>query len=219
MKCSNCNHEYDDNINFCPLCGYVQETIIVESQDAQNGGQTQQGGGDAQWQNNAQPNQDNNAQWQGNPQPNQDNAQWQNNAQPNHGNNAPRQDNPPRQDAPPHHQHEHHQHSALPPQVVTGGELQSARNNATASLVCGILAFVIPFVGVILAIVALVLGNSARRRLPESERSVASAGFILGIVSLVFSIIVIAMVLWLVGVMVVTSSSIIDYLDPYYWRY
>ncbi len=188
MKCSKCNHEYDDNLGFCPLCGYVKETVIVSAPPA---AQENRGKGD-----NTQQNEQQNPNFQS-------------------------QEAPP----PPNHNHGHshdghgNNHGAPPTQVVQTEDIRSARNNATASLVCGILALVIPFIGVILAIIALVLGNSARKRLPENETSVAAAGFILGIVSLVFSIIVIIAVLSLIGMAFFTASSIGSYLDPYYWNW
>ncbi|MHA1414479.1 MAG: hypothetical protein ACTSO4_17910 [Promethearchaeota archaeon] len=50
----------------------------------------------------------------------------------------------------------------------------------TLALVFGILGFVVPFVGIIFAILAIVYG----------EKGMATAGLILGIISLVISIIV-----------------------------
>ena len=66
---------------------------------------------------------------------------------------------------------------------------------AIGALVCGILSIaggLIPFVGFftsILAIVAVVLGIIARKKLPEGQRGMATAGLILGIVGVVFSVI------------------------------
>jgi len=98
--------------------------------------------------------------------------------------------------------------------------LSIARGNSTAALVCGILGFIVPFAGIVLAIVAIVLGNSARKVLPESERTVASAGFILGIASLVYSIVLVILVLWMLGVLFLVSAQGFDYgYAPYYSYY
>jgi len=58
----------------------------------------------------------------------------------------------------------------------------------TLALVFGILGFVVPFVGIIFAILAIVYGKAAKDD-PE-EKGMATAGLILGIISLVISIIV-----------------------------
>ncbi len=102
------------------------------------------------------------------------------------------------------------------------GDLSIARSNSTAALVCGVLGFIIPLAGIVLAIIAIVLGNSARKRLPAAERTVASAGFTLGIAALIYSIILLIVVLWVVGVLLLVSSSYMDpwsygYDVPYYW--
>ncbi|MGQ4876426.1 MAG: DUF4190 domain-containing protein [Promethearchaeia archaeon] len=57
----------------------------------------------------------------------------------------------------------------------------------TLALVFGILGFVVPFVGIIFAILAIVYGKAAKDD-PE-EKGMATAGLILGIISLVVSII------------------------------
>jgi hypothetical protein len=91
--------------------------------------------------------------------------------------------------------------------ITQRNSLSIARGNSTAALVCGILGFIVPFAGIVLAIVAIVLGNSARKVLPESERTVASAGFILGIASLVYSIVLVILVLWMLGVLFLVSAQ------------
>ncbi len=93
-------------------------------------------------------------------------------------------------------------------------ELRGARGNATASLVCGILGFVVPVVGIVLAIIAMVLGLSAKKRLPENERGMASAGSVLGLVGLVFSIIALIFMLWFVSYL---TFALLSAFTPYYW--
>ena len=93
----------------------------------------------------------------------------------------------------------------------SAADLRGARNNATAALVCGILGFFIPFIGIVLSIVAIVLGSSAKKRLPESEAGMANAAFILGIISLIFSIIVVIFFISMLGMAFMTAASIMDY--------
>ncbi len=171
MKCSKCNHEYNDSLGFCPMCGYV-ETAAPESGE---------------------------------------NPSRQMVHEPV-GNEAPKQQPaqvpPPVQQQAPQQQMPQQQYSS---QQVADAELASARSNATAALVCGVLGFVIPFVGVVLAIIAVVLGGAAKKKLPDAEKAVASAGFILGMISLIFAILSIVVIVGLIG-MAFTAAS---YLSPY----
>lgn len=85
------------------------------------------------------------------------------------------------------------------------------------------MGFIIPLAGIVLAVIAIVLGNSARKKLSAAERPVASAGFALGIASLIYSIILLIVVLWVVGVLLLMSSGYMNpwsygYDMPYYWQ-
>ena len=61
------------------------------------------------------------------------------------------------------------------------------QGQGTAALVCGICAFVVPFVGFILAIIAVALGAAAKRS--GSTSGQATAGLVLGIVGLASQVI------------------------------
>lgn len=68
---------------------------------------------------------------------------------------------------------------------------QPVRTNgkAVASLVLGILSIAIPYIGFILGIIGIVLGNRAKRIIDkgnESGRGLAVAGFVCSIVGLCF---------------------------------
>lgn len=58
---------------------------------------------------------------------------------------------------------------------------RSIQQNSVAALVLGIAAFVVPYGGLICAILAIILGSKYRK-----DNSYAKAGFILGIISVVF---------------------------------
>ncbi|MHA1285639.1 MAG: hypothetical protein ACTSQP_24300 [Promethearchaeota archaeon] len=70
----------------------------------------------------------------------------------------------------------------------------------------GILGFVVPFVGIIFAILAIVYGKAAKDD-PE-EKGMATAGLILGIISLVVSIIA--------AIYIIFMLSTLFALLPYY---
>lgn len=78
---------------------------------------------------------------------------------------------------------------------------EPSTGGAVGALVCGIIAMIfcwIPFVniiGLILGIVAMVLGGKARKILPEGKRGMATAGFVLGIIALIISIIYLIIVI------------------------
>jgi len=70
---------------------------------------------------------------------------------------------------------------------------------AVAALVLGIVGCVIPYLGFVLAIIAIVLGAMAKS---GSARGMALAGMILGIVSLAFN------VLWIVIIIGLTAAVV-----------
>jgi hypothetical protein len=76
------------------------------------------------------------------------------------------------------------------------------------ALICGIIGLVlcwVPIVGLILSIVAVVLGGKGRKTLPDGKRGMALAGFILGIIGLVISIIV--LISWIVAIALIGSVA------------
>lgn len=60
------------------------------------------------------------------------------------------------------------------------------------SLLCALFAFVLPLIGIVLAIVAIVLGNKHRK---DSDGGLAKAGFIIGIIVLILQILVLPLLL------------------------
>lgn len=76
------------------------------------------------------------------------------------------------------------------------------------ALICGIIGLVlcwVPIVGLILSIVAVVLGGKGKRTLPEGKKGMALAGFILGIIGLIISIIV--LIAWIVTIAILGSVA------------
>jgi hypothetical protein len=67
-------------------------------------------------------------------------------------------------------------------EAVTPTQRQEAPEGAVASLVCGIIGLLIPFVGFVLGIIAMVLGNKARK---QPNGGMGMAGFVLGIITTV----------------------------------
>jgi hypothetical protein len=61
-------------------------------------------------------------------------------------------------------------------------EQQDVPEGAVASLVCGIIGLLIPFVGFVLGIIAMVFGNKARK---QPNGGMGMAGFVLGIITTV----------------------------------
>lgn len=188
MKCNKCGYEYDGVSPACPLCGQPGEG----QDDAQSGRQSAQAypPNYGQQQNTGQ--QQNAGQWQP-PQQGQPYGQqsggWQ--QQPQRGGYG-------------------QGYAQLPPDQ---GELSSLRGGATASLVCGILSILMPFIGIALGIIAVIFGNKSRKKLPESERGLASAGFAFGIVGLVVQAIIIIMVIIMVSMSFLFMDTMVN---PYY---
>lgn len=91
-----------------------------------------------------------------------------------------------------------------PPQQPQGG---SYRNKAIAAMVLGIVAIVLVFIlsnivpgamfiSLVLSIIALVLGVQVRKAVPKGhpDRSMATAGFVLGLISLIVVVLTIVIV-------------------------
>lgn len=89
-----------------------------------------------------------------------------------------------------------------------------AKNNGVAALVCGIIGLClcwIPFIGLVLPIIALALGNSSRKALPDGERGMATAGWICGLIGLIITAIILIYSIAIIGVAASACSSL------YYW--
>lgn len=153
MKCAKCNHEYDDSLAACPLCGEPAA------------------------------------------------------AQPPPG--APQQ-------APP----EHTFASVRPPADVPTTE-PVPDNSGAAPLVLGILSLMIPLVGVVLGIIAIVMGNSQRHTyLPGTAHHVlGQAGWVLGIVGLVLQALLIIWSFAVVGFVLDAAQNVMRYSSPYNYGY
>ncbi len=75
---------------------------------------------------------------------------------------------------------------------------------ATASLVLGILSLFIPFVGLVLGIIAIVLGNKARK---QPNGGLGAAGFVLGIIGTVLGSIGVFYIIAMLGVIATVVKS------------
>ena len=75
---------------------------------------------------------------------------------------------------------------------------------ATASLVLGILSLFIPFIGLVLGIIAIVLGNKARK---QPNGGLGTAGFVLGILGTVLGSIWIIYIIILLGAIATVIKS------------
>ena len=80
----------------------------------------------------------------------------------------------------------------------------NAKTKAIVALVCGIigivLAWFVPIVGIILGIVAMTMGNMAKKSLPYDQRGMATGGFICGIIAIVASVIS-----WIISAVLITA--------------
>ena len=70
--------------------------------------------------------------------------------------------------------------AARPGDAVSPTNNKEAPEGAVASLICGILGFVTPLVGFVFGIIAIVLGNKARK---QPNGGMGLAGFVLGIIT------------------------------------
>lgn len=81
---------------------------------------------------------------------------------------------------------------------------EQSSGTGVGAMVCGILSLVLcwlPIVGLVLGIVATILGGKGRRTLPPDKRGMALAGFIMGIIGMVIGIgMLVAMIIALVFV-------------------
>lgn len=99
---------------------------------------------------------------------------------------------------------------AAQPAVVPAVQRSGDSRSGVAPLVLGILSLLIPYVGIVLGILAIVFGSSARKTNPKdsADAALGRAGWVLGIVGLVFQAIV---VIWLVFAFSMIFS-LVDYI-------
>jgi len=99
------------------------------------------------------------------------------------------------------------QQQAYSQPAATAQPAEPSSGIGIGALICGILGLVlcwVPIVGLILAIVAMVLGGKGRKELPDGKRGMALAGFILGIIGLIIGIIYL---IWWIVVAVIFGAS------------
>ena len=190
MNCSKCGYQYENNMAACPLCGEPRGESAQEPY----------------WRKPEEPAQPSGQQQQPGGQQQQAGGQW----------NGSRQYGGQQYDRP--YQGGQVQHGVYGAQPQAGAEeLSKLRSGATASLVCGILSLLIPFVGLALGIVAIIFGNKARKRLPDAEKGMATAGFALGIAGTVYSVFVIIMIILMVSMMFWMMMPFDTYYGSDYW--
>ena len=86
---------------------------------------------------------------------------------------------------------------------------------AIGSLVCGIVGIItcaVPALAIVLGILAIIFGNLAKKKLPDGQAGMATAGFICGIVAIVVAVIVMIVV----AVMFAAVATGLSYYD---WMY
>lgn len=160
MICKKCEQSYSDALATCPYCGAPKEPVEENAKQQEPQANTQQA-----YQQPAAP--------QGQPQygqaPPQGETQYQQ-AQQQYG--QPQYQQQPQYTAPPQ------------------GSMQENKGKGTASMVCGILGLIfcwVPFLGLILTIVAVSLYASSRK---DGPSGMATAGLVCGIIGMIVAIIV-----------------------------
>ena len=82
-----------------------------------------------------------------------------------------------------------------PPQAPYASGDVPGKGKAIGSLVCGIISLLIfwagwgALIGIILAIVAIVLGVSARKQMPQGTAGMATGGLVCGVIGLILGVI------------------------------
>lgn len=108
-------------------------------------------------------------------------------------------------------------------QAPTSPAATGSQGIAVAALVLGILSLVlfsVPFVGIGMGIVALCLGLTAKKRLPQSEQGMANAGFVLGIIGTVLgciTVIITVMAVAACNAALMGLNNNCDWYSPYDW--
>lgn len=94
-------------------------------------------------------------------------------------------------------------------------------NSGAAPLILGILSLMIPFIGVVLGIIAIVMGGSQRRAYPPgtAHHGLGQAGWVLGIVGLVLQALLIIWFFAVIGFALNMAQNVIEYSLPYSYNY
>lgn len=87
------------------------------------------------------------------------------------------------------------------------------RKNGTTPLVLGILSLMLPYVGIVLGILAIVFGNSAKKTNLQgtADYALGHAGFVLGIIGLAFQALLVVYIAVIFGMI----SNIVDSFNYY----
>lgn len=98
----------------------------------------------------------------------------------------------------------HYHYDSRPPKLQTAP-------GATASMVCGIIGIVVPYAGLILAIIALVLGAKAKKALSQEPQKYggggqATTGIVLGVIVVAWQAIWILLCAGMAGIGAVAGS-------------
>ena len=182
MECKQCRQDYDGNLEACPFCGAQNE--------AQPGEQS------------AQPQQQPGAQ-----QDTQYQQPVQQPTQPEQQQYQQQQYQQPQQNA--------QQYQQQYQQVPVQNPADNGKGFAIGSLVCGIVGIItcaVPALAIVLGILAIIFGNLAKKKLPDGQAGMATAGFICGIVAIVVAVIVMIVV----AVMFAAVATGLSYYD---WMY
>ena len=188
MECKQCRQDYDGNLEACPFCGAQNEAQPGEqpAQPQQQPGAQQ----DTQYQQPVQqPTQPEQQQYQ---QPEQQPAQPQQQyQQPQQQPVQPQQQPGAQQDAqyqqaPQQQQYQQPQQNAQQyqqqyQQVPVQNPADNGKGFAIGSLVCGIVGIItcaVPALAIVLGILAIIFGNLAKKKLPDGQAGMATAGLL-----------------------------------------
>lgn len=189
MICKKCNHEYPDSFDKCPVCGEPNPGLQEASSTQYIGPSDADGpSGNYSWGDPAKESQ-NSGSW-GPAADSGSQETWQSPGQTGAG-----------------------QYTRPMPPAVQQGE----RKSVTAPLVCGILSPVIPMIGLVLGIIAVVMGSSAKKYYLKdtAEYSMAQAGWILGIIGIVLQAILIIYVAVVFNLVLAGLANAFDYYSGY----
>lgn len=149
MKCTKCNHEYDDSLSACPLCGEPAPSKTAAADQES------------------------------------------------------RYEEPRPQ-------------YAAPVPAATPAPKQP-ENSGAAPLILGILSLMLPMVGIVLAIIAIVMGNTQRKEFPAgtTHHALGHAGWVLGIIGLVLQAILVIWYFAIIGMVLNFVQDAMRYSLPY----
>lgn len=95
------------------------------------------------------------------------------------------------------------------------------RKGGTTPLILGILSLMIPYVGIVLGILAIVFGSGAKKTNPQgpADYALGHAGFVLGIIGLAFQAFLVVYVAVVFGMVLNIVDSMNSYNDFTPWMY